>query len=116
MVKLTAPLLSLKAKGRIGKLIVFYGEGYAREWSTQVDPQTGAQLQSRAVVKALMQMVKKSDGLDRAWLRKNYAESWHTKLVAWCTRNGLENAQALHAEWMMLDPAQRAAWEAVVPE
>lgn len=111
MAKVTAPLLSLKAKGRIGQLVIYYGEGNARGWSEQMDPQTAQQLQSRAIVKEVMQLIGTCSGIDRAWLRENYGRAWHTKLVAWLTRSSLANAQAVYQSWGELSEAQRQAWE-----
>jgi hypothetical protein len=115
MPKVTYPLLSGKAAGRIGKDIIFYGEGFVRSWDVQTDPQTSPQMQFRTVVRELMQMIKISDGLDRAWLRKNYAKSWHTKLTSWLTRDQLANGKTLHGAWFNLSEIDRAAWESVVP-
>lgn len=115
MAKVNAPLLSLGAKGRIGKLLIYYGEGKVRAWDTQVDPKTAAQLQSRAVVGAVMEMVKKCDGLDRAALRADFSKSWHVKFTAWLSRNSLANAKALHTEWASWSDSQRGTWESIVP-
>lgn len=115
MAKVQAPLLSLEAKGRIGKLVVYYGKGHARGWSTQNDPQTAPQMISRAVVGAVMGMIKLSDGFDRAWLRENFSKSWHTKFTAWLSRNGLANAEALHAEWSTWLENDRDSWEQIAP-
>lgn len=115
MAKVTNPLLSTAAKGRIGHLIVYYGDGKARGWSTQNDPKTAAQLQSRAVVGAVMAMIKQCGGLDRAWLRANYARSWHTKFTAWVSRNGLQNAEAIYADWSTMSAGERATWEVIAP-
>lgn len=105
----------MEAKGRIGKLLVYYGRDHARGWSTQNDPKTAAQLKSRAVVRGVMGMIKLCDGLDRAILRKNYSKQWHTKITAWLTRASLQNAQALHDEWSSWTQGQRDAWELIVP-
>lgn len=115
MPRVTYPLLSGKARGRIGSDMIFYGENYVRSWSVQADPQTGEQMQFRTVVRELMQMIKISNGLDRAWLRKNFAKSWHTKLVSWLTRDELAQALNYWAAWWALTNEQRAAWESVVP-
>lgn len=115
MAKTTNPLLSISAKGRIGKLIVYYGDGFARGWSTQIDPKTAAQLKSRAVVAGVMGMMKICVGLDRAFLRNNYSKQWHTKFSAWLTRDGLQNAQALHDVWSAWPQAARDTWELIVP-
>ncbi len=115
MAKTTNPLLSISAKGRIGKLIVYYGDGFARGWSAQIDPKTAAQLKSRAVVKGVMGMMKLCDGLDRAFLRSSYSKQWHTKFTAWLTRNGLANAQVLHDAWSAMSQNARDAWELIVP-
>jgi len=115
MAKVQAPLLSSTAKGRIGKLIVFYGDGKARGWSEQVDPQTAPQMISRAVVGAVMAKVKLCDGLDRAWLRENYSKAWHTKFTAWLSRNGLANAETLHSEWSSWSQGDRDTWEQIAP-
>lgn len=98
MAKVNGPLLSLGAKGRIGKLLVYYGDRKVRGWSEQVDPKTAAQLKSRAVVGEVMAMVKLSAGLDREWLRENFAKSWHVKMTAWLSRSQLSNAEALHSK------------------
>jgi hypothetical protein len=115
MAKVTNPLLSSEAKGRIGHLVVYYGKGKARGWSTQRDPKTAGQLQSRAVVGEVMAMIKQCDGLDRAWLRQNYARSWHTRFTAWVSRNALQNAKAVHADWSTMSAGERATWEAIAP-
>lgn len=115
MARVRGPLLSLEAKGRVGRLLVFYGRGHARGWSTQVDPKTAAQLKSRAVVGGVMEMVKYCNGLDRAWLRAHFARSWHLKLTAWLTRDALSNAQALHDEWSSWTQAERDTWEQIAP-
>lgn len=115
MAKVTNPLLSVSAKGRIGKLIVYYGGGTARGWSTQTDPQTAPQLQSRAIVRAVMQMVKISNALERALLRDVLGKQWHTVLTAWLTRDQLSNAKMLHDSWSALSNEERQTWEAQVP-
>lgn len=115
MARVKGPLLSQSAKGRIGNLIVYYGNGKARGWSTQTDPQTAPQLQSRAIVREVMQMVKLCDALDRAVLREVLGKQWHTVLTAWLTRQSLSNAKTLHAEWVAFTDEQRQAWESVVP-
>lgn len=115
MAKLHGPLLSLEAKGRVGKLLVYYNKNHARGWSTQNDPKTVAQLKSRAVVRGIMGTIKICNGLDRVALRTMYSKQWHTKFTAWLTRNGLQNAQILHDEWSALPKAARDAWELIVP-
>lgn len=115
MAKLHGPLLSLEAKGRIGKLLVYYGKNHARGWSAQRDPKTAAQLKSRAVVGEVMAMVKFAIALDREWLRKNFSSSWHVKITAWLSRNQLTNAQALHDEWSSWTQTQRDTWEVIAP-
>ncbi|MCC7188800.1 MAG: hypothetical protein IT312_08665 [Anaerolineales bacterium] len=115
MARLRGPLLSLEAKGRVGKLLVYYGKNHARGWSTQNDPKTAAQLKSRAVVRGVMSMYKICAGLDRALLRKSFSKTWHTKITAWLTRNGLQNAHDLHDEWSAMPQAGRDAWELIVP-
>lgn len=115
MAKLHGPLLSLEAKGRVGKLLVFYNKNHARGWSAQIDPKTAAQLKSRAVVAGVMGMYKICAGLDRATLRKSFSKTWHTMITAWLTRDGLQNAQTLHDEWSAMPQAARDAWELIVP-
>lgn len=115
MAKTTNPLLSTDAKGRIGKLIVYYGKGYARGWSTQNDPKTAGQLQSRAVVGEVMGMFKFCGNLDRAWLRANYAKQWHSKFTSWLSRNSLANAKALFDEWNTYTQGARDTWESIAP-
>jgi len=44
MAKTVGPLLSFEAKGRYGKKLVFYSKNHVRGWSTQIDPQTAAQM------------------------------------------------------------------------
>lgn len=96
-------------------MLVFYAGNYAREWSAQVDPMTAKQLQSRAFVRACMQLLGRAVGLDRAWLRKHLASAWHTKLTSWLTRNQLQNARDLHDAWSALSSQERQAWESEVP-
>lgn len=115
MARVTAPLLSMRAKGRIGQLLVYYGDGKVRGWSTQTDPQTAPQLQSRAIVRVVMQMVKIADALDRALLRDVLGKQWHTVLTAWLTRDQLSKAKALHSSWAALSTAQRLTWENEIP-
>ena len=115
MAKLSGPLLSLEARGRVGKLLVYYDKDHARAWSTQIDPKTAAQLKSRAVVGGVMGMIKKSNGLDRVMLRNQYSKQWHTKFAAWLTRDGLQNAQILYNDWSAMSQGARDAWEFVVP-
>ena len=116
MAKVTGPALSLDAKGRIGHWVIYYGKGNARGWATQVDPQTAPQLQSRAIVRGVMQMVKKADAVDRGMLRGLLGSQWHTRLTAWLTRAQLSNAIALYAAWGGLTNEERQTWESVVPE
>jgi len=115
MAKVLQPLLSSSAKGRLGQTHVFYGNGLVRGWSAQIDPQTTAQLKFRAVVGAVMAMIKIADGIDRAVLRNSYSKSWHTKVTAWLTRTQLANAQALHDEWSTWSDVERANWESIIP-
>jgi hypothetical protein len=115
MAKVTNPLLSREAHGRVGDKMVFYGRGLVRAWDVQIDPRTAQQLQFRTVVRELMQMIKISNGLDRAWLRNNFAKSWHTKLVSWLTRDELAQAQIYRTTWWALTDEQRQAWESMVP-
>jgi len=115
MARVRGPLLSLEAKGRVGKLLIFYGNNHARGWSSQHDPKTVAQLKSRAVVGGVMSMIKYCDGLDRVYLRKNISKSWHVKLTAWLSRNSLQNAQALHDEWSSWTQGERDTWEQIAP-
>lgn len=113
MAKVNYPLFSGSAKGRIGNLIVFYGDGKARAWSTQKDPQTINQTRSRIVVGEIMARIKLSSGIDRAWMRAAISKSWHVVITAWLTRNSLANAQACFDEWNAFSPAQRSAWESI---
>ena len=113
MAKVTYPLLSGQARGRIGQMIVFYGDGKVRGWSTQRDPQTASQTQSRIVVAEVMTRIKLSAGLDRAWLRTVLGKSWHLKIAAWLTRNGLANASASLDVWNGFTQGQRDSWESI---
>lgn len=115
MPKVTYPLLSGRARGRLGKDLIYYSDGYVRSWSVQNDPKTRYQLRFRTLVRGLMQMIKAADGLDRAWLRKQFARSWHTRLVSWVTVSQLARARALHDAWSALSSAERQAWESAVP-
>ena len=115
MARVSGPLLSFEAKGRVGKLLIFYGKGHARGWSAQHDPKTAAQLQSRAVVGAVMEMIKYAAGLDRAWLRKHIGRGWHVKMTAWLSRNQLSNAHTLHDVWESWSQDERDAWEMIAP-
>lgn len=115
MARVSRPLLSLGATGRIGKALIYYGGGHARAWSAQRDPKTAAQLQSRAVVGEVMGMIKFAAALDRAWLRANVSKSWHVRLTAWLSRDSLFNALALYSEWSAMTQEERDSWEAIAP-
>lgn len=115
MAKLLAPLMSLEAKGRIGKLLIYYSKTHARSWSAQNDPKTPAQLRSRAVVRSVMKMYKTCTGLDRNYLRASYSKNWHTSFTAWLTRDSLANAQAAHDAWSALPLLARNSWTRIVP-
>lgn len=115
MPKVTYPLLSGDARGRFGRDLIYYSQGYVRSWSQQVDPRTAEQVRFRTVVRVLMQTVKAANGLDRAWLRRNFAQSWHTRLVSWVTANKLARYDDLLATWGAMDAQARAEWEAQVP-
>lgn len=116
MPKVTAPLFGTSARGRIGDLLVFEGRNIVKGWTEQTDPQTSGQMLVRTLVREFMSMIKIAIGLDRAWLRLNFAKSWHTRLVSWLTKNELQQARALHQTWADLTDQERADWESVCPE
>ncbi len=115
MPRVTYPLLSKYARGRLGKDLIYYGEGYVRSWSVQNDPRTVAQLEFRTIVGSLMRLLKMSSGLDRAWLRRNFAKSWHTKLVSFLTAGQMSKYRELLSVWQFMSAQERAEWDAQVP-
>lgn len=71
MARLTAPLLSLGASGKIGDAIVFAdwkGINYARRWVVPANPQSIAQQEVRGIFSTLSEMWKRMpSGARRPW-------------------------------------------------
>lgn len=73
MPKTTGPLLSMRARGQIGKTLVFSkwrGRAYAREYVVPGNPQTAAQTAVRDTMKWLQRVYKTAPALFTApWVR-----------------------------------------------
>jgi len=68
MARLTAPLLSLDARGQIGKALVFSGwKGikYARQYVIPANPQSVAQMEVRGIFSTLNELWKRMEGYGR---------------------------------------------------
>lgn len=114
MAKVTLPLGSATAHGKVGDVLVFQGET-ARNYVIPYDPKSEAQLDVRRLFHDVTGVVKRLGLLGRGLLAGYIGPRWYTETYKRVAENGAARLLAALDVWETFDGGQQDAWRSVSP-
>lgn len=110
MAKVTNPLLSMSASGKIGDSIVFDKRGRARIYVVPSNPQTAPQMLVRNRLGDIQRELKQLGLVLRAQLKSGFGYTWNALII----KELMDNAAALlishTAVWTAFGSSDKTAW------
>ena len=110
MAKVTNPLLSGSASGKLGNLMVFDPRGHVRQYVKPSNPKTVNQMLVRNTMGDIQRSLKLLGTTLRAELRSQFGYHWNSMIVGELTANNKAALTAYVAEHTAFDAGQKTAW------
>ncbi len=110
MAKVTNPLLSMSASGKIGDSIVFDKRGRARLYVIPANPQTVGQTAVRDRLGDIQRELKQLGPVLRAELKSSFGYTWNAQVIGELTANDGAELTALVTEWNAFVAGDKTAW------
>lgn len=111
MAKVTNPLLSGTASGKLGDLMVFDKRGHVRQYVSPANPKTVNQMAVRNKMGDVQRSLKLLGAVLRAELRSQFGYHWNSLIVGELTANNAAALTSYTAEHTAFDAGQKTAWE-----
>ena len=110
MAKVTNPLLSGTASGKLGDLMVFDKRGHVRQYVSPANPKTVNQMLVRNSMGDIQRSLKLLGTTLRAELRSQFGYHWNSMIVGELTANNRAALLSYVAEHTAFDAGQKTAW------
>lgn len=111
MAKVTGPLMSISASGKLADTIVYDKRGYARQFVIPSNPQTTAQMLVRNKLGDIQRSLKLLGAVLRAELKSGFGYRWNSDIVKELTQNNGAALTAYLAEYAAFIAGDKTAWE-----
>jgi len=110
MAKVTNPLLSMSASGKIGNSIVFDKRGRARIYVIPANPQTAGQMSVRNTLGDIQRSLVKLGATLRGQLRTGFGATWNSMIVGELMANGNAALDGYVTTWNAYTSGEKTAW------
>lgn len=115
MAKVTMPLMSATASGKIGNEIVFDHRGIVRKWVKPANPQTAGQVAQRNLLKDVQAELFLLGAVLRAQLKTEFGARWNSDIVGDLLSNNANALLAYAAEYAAFGAPNKANWVTADP-
>lgn len=111
MAKVTGPLMSISASGKLADTMVFDKRGYVRQYVIPSNPQTTAQMLVRNKLGDIQRSLKLLGAVLRAELKSGFGYRWNSDIVKELTANNGAALDAYIAEFTAFTTQQKTDWD-----
>ncbi len=114
MAKVTLPLGSAEAYGRVGKMTIYQGT-WAKQYKAPQDPKSAAQLSVRSFFLDLTKMAKTAGPRVRAAFKSNFGSRWFTEIYRFCKMDAYNAWSQAEFRWGNFLQVERDLWNGAAP-
>lgn len=110
MAKVTMPLMSATASGKIGTEIVFDKRGHVRKYVVPANPQTVGQMAQRNLLADIQAELFALGTVLRAQLKSEFGYRWNSLIIKELLDNAASKITSLAAVYAAFQAAEKTEW------